>query len=666
MIKMWKPFVVMAIVGYGFIAKAQVVVERSDSIESVKADTLRLVVDNAPEEEIIIDSLNSEITTTKSVRTLGSSFAKDSIYINDDDTIHLYDNSFDGLHMLDDQVEGYKVFINGENHTYTESNARLWLKMIKYLHANAGVRNIMFEYGYSFGYLVNEYLQTGDTSLFNSLDQFAYDEYSSVIEELKNFNDSLPSDQKLYFAAIDIERGIYPVAKMLDFILPDDSVSIPDSISLHVLSLKSLAEYNDFKLDEADNGVTSSGYTSGFNFRTGATLKLVYDNFKEHKEYYKQYLKDNYTLFEDIIINKYESREKWVEYESSNAIQEYIFREDYMHKQFLKEYDEHPGNWFGQFGRCHTTKTKQNNNSCEWFKFSSLAERIKNTDGDMFKDAVMTMAIVYDNDRNFGPDKVSTSELFDKYFEDMTQNSLSLLSLSGDSAINAAYGTDFDYLILSTYNQFGSSYNYLFDEEEEDERFKLTFGYGNQDFNLDRLNSQFLNQGSISTFSTSKAYWEIMLIGHKDKFSTSTSFGKLIKESVVLGPNSYELTGYYVKDIFYYPFFTDNAWIDFSPGLGFGYSNLSLNTTETNSNSQDLNNGFLGEVKNTKYVNDAFVFDIGAIIDINLKWLTFGYHGGYNLDVSNKRWKSNREHLNDSPWTSLSGLYGTVRIGVNF
>ena len=33
--------------------------------------------------------------------------------------------------------------------------------------------------------LVNEYLQTGDSALFSSIDQFAYDEYSSVIKDLK-------------------------------------------------------------------------------------------------------------------------------------------------------------------------------------------------------------------------------------------------------------------------------------------------------------------------------------------------------------------------------------------------------------------------------------------------------------------------------------------------
>ena len=55
----------------------------------------------------------------------------DNIYFSDTDTLHLYEEDFNGLSMLDSVVPNFKVFLTGENHTYTESNARLWLKMIK-------------------------------------------------------------------------------------------------------------------------------------------------------------------------------------------------------------------------------------------------------------------------------------------------------------------------------------------------------------------------------------------------------------------------------------------------------------------------------------------------------------------------------------------------------
>ncbi|MFT5817869.1 MAG: hypothetical protein ACI95K_001356, partial [Lentimonas sp.] len=262
----------VALCGIGIVAIAQEEdVQATDTVEAVlesadvevleEADSVLDAVIKAVEDALedaeaeIEDAV--ETVETSTTRSLGTPFIRDEITINSEDTLHLYDSSFAGLELLDDTLSQFRVFITGENHTYTESNARLWLKMIKYLHANAGVRNIMFEYGYTYGYLVNEYLQTGDTTLFSSIDQFAYKEYSAVIKELREFNEELPDSAKLYFAAIDIDRGIYPVAKMLAHMLPADSVPVPDSIYLHVASLKSLMEYNDFKLDEQDDETSS-------------------------------------------------------------------------------------------------------------------------------------------------------------------------------------------------------------------------------------------------------------------------------------------------------------------------------------------------------------------------------------------------------------------------
>jgi hypothetical protein len=227
-------------------------------------------------------------------------------------------------------------------------------------------------------------------------------------------------------------------------------------------------------------------------------------------------------------------------------------------------------------------------------------------------------------------------------------------------------------LFFNTNGALGSSYDYLeADPEEEDEKFMLTVGYGVQDYNLTDMNNHFSNNGGLSAFTEAKAYWEVMFMGVKNRFSSSTSFGVLRNESVNVADSNgvarpYELKGYFIKDMFYYNLFKDANWISVKPGIGFGYSNLSLNFREENLSDNDLASGSIGGFRNIVFVNDAFVIDLGAIVDFNFKWLTVGYHGGYNIDVSDKRWKSGQEHMDETFTTSLGGLYSTLRLGVNF
>ncbi len=583
------------------------------------------------------------------------------IDIDFDDTISLYSNKITGLDKLTKQVENYSVFIIGENHTYTESNSRLWLKMIKYLNKNANVRNIMFEYGYSYGFLVNEYLKTGDTSLFSSIDQFAYDEYSNALRELKVYNDSLPASKKLYFTAIDIERGVYPVAKILSYLIPKDKEA-PDSINLHVQSIKSIAAYNDYKLDEADNGEVN-----GFNFKTSATLDLAHQNFIEFEEDYRSFFGDNFNEFKKIIIDNYLARKTWLGYEKDGAVQEYIFRENYMHQRFISEQNSHEGNWFGQFGRCHTTQTTQEVNGCEWFQFSSLADRITNTDGGVFKGKVMTLAIIYENDRNLGPNRDSLEDYFDAYFEDVPENSIVLLDLTEDSTLNNAYGTDFNFIFLNTFRKKNNSYSLFTDSEEEvEQKGKFTIGVNLTTIKLDALNTMLTELGG-NTINSQVTAIDGTFLGDAQGVLTGTSFGAFLNQTSTLASGmNYSLSGFYVKDLLYYNITKKNKWLDIMPGLSLGYSRLKLKTQETAGAGDDLNTGFIGEIKNTFYYNPAFIGDLSGIVDIKIGKFNLGYLGGYNFDFSKKEWKSDKNLLTTSPKTSFSGLFQTLRVGLNF
>ena len=600
-----------------------------------------------------------------SSRSLGVVKNRDSIYINDDDTLQLYGEGYDGLHLLDSIVGDYSVFITGENHTYTESNARLWFKMIKYLNEKAGVRNVMFEYGQSYGFLVNEYLETGDTVLFNSIDRFAYPEYSAVIKELKVYNDSLPMDRKLHFTAIDIDRGVYPIVKALDYLLMNDSIEPSDSIDLHIQSIRSIASYNDYKLDEED------GYTyRGFTVKTASTLDILAANFETNKQDYKDYLGENYEAFRTIIEDQYRARKKWLKYQKEGAAQEYVYRENYMHQVFLRERSLQPGNWFGQFGRCHTTKSYKENNSCEWFEFNSLARRIKNTKGGELQKEVLTLAQVYATDQNFGPMHTEDKDAFAPYFEDMPKNSVLIFDLSQDSALYAGYGDDFDYLIFNTNNQRGETYDYLntgletSDDDETTVLFKI--GVGQQDLDITEFRDEFTSQGHASAFNTPLQFYEFVLSSSKKGIVTSTTVGIVVPQNAIAGTTEWELDGYSIKSNVGYDLFKKSEWLEVVPAIGLGYQQLNALAIERRDTTSGVAQGFLGEEKHTLHTNPAFIFDFNGSIAFNVWKLNLGIKGGYVLDVSKKSWRTGDFLLANGPRTSLSGFYQSLFLGVRF
>ena len=208
------------------------------------------------------------------------------------DTLHLNSDTFAGLELLAPFVHNFDVFITGENHTYLRSNAQLWSKMIKYLNKTAGLQSVMIEYGYSSGWLINKYIQTGDTALYNVLKSYSFKELAYAYKEMMEYNKTLPEGKKLYFTGIDLERGIYSAAKVLGLLLPQNK-EIPDSIELHIESLQSLITYNDNIISSKKEDFTD--YFQSYSSNT--TMDKIISNFNAHPNLYKAYLGDNYADF---------------------------------------------------------------------------------------------------------------------------------------------------------------------------------------------------------------------------------------------------------------------------------------------------------------------------------------------------------------------------------
>jgi hypothetical protein len=594
------------------------------------------------------------------------STAQKSTFITD--TIHTEDkNDFSGFTLIDSIVPQYDVFINGENHTYLDANSRLWVKMFKYLYHNAGVRNIMIEYGYASGWLINEYLQTGDTNLYNIINTYAYKQNSLAYKELMEFNQTLDSSEKIYFTGIDLERGVYSASKVLSMQFPE-GVEPNDSIALDVESLKSLVSYNEIEVFDPEGDYN---YYNSYDVKS--TIDNIIMNFDAHENLYEQYLGPNFALFKRILSG-IKDLKVYNQYDEENSTHQFVYRERYMYKQFQKEFTEHGGKFFGQFGRCHITKNTQEETSCNWYNFKSLANRISQGGaGDQDSLKVFTTGIFYHTGEHDEDEMKDMQSHMDKLFARIDDNRLALYDLPNDSLLNNKLENMFNYIVLCTYEknkEYGGSIadiEEILSEKEDDSKSILAFSGGAHEVNFGPLNT-FLGLNDADGFASPIPFWAISFSSVDETLGLNSVIyiGGYIKQDVSINDSvSARMKGFVYKSLTGYNIFKKTEWIDFIPGIGLSYHNLKLDLTRKTVNANPVN-GFIGEESISRTKNPALLLDFFSNLNFNLGHFSIGGTFGYSLDLSDPKWKVRKNLLSSSPSTSMTGMFGAMNVGFNF
>jgi hypothetical protein len=583
------------------------------------------------------------------------------------DTIHIHDsNQYKGFHLLDSVVQDYDIFINGENHTYLDANSKLWVKMFKYLNKTAGVRNIMIEYGYASGWLINEYIQTGDTALFSVIKTYAYGQYASAYKELMEYNRTLDSNNKIYLTGIDLERGIYSASKVLSMQFPEDAEP-HDSIALHVESLKSLVIYNEIEVFDPDND-----YNFYKSYDVRSTIDNIITNFDSHEQLYKGYLKDNFELFKRILLG-IKDLKIYNQYEEENSTHKFVYRERYMYQQFKKEYKAKQGKFFGQFGRCHITKNTQTETSCNWYNFKSLANRIaQNGAAEGKKLKVFTTGIFYHSGEHDEDEMKGMQSHMDSLFAELEDNRLALYDLPNDSALNNRLENMFNYLILCTYEsnkEYGASIRDIDKLINPPSQSKvsifLSVGVDNIDFQ--EMNTHLSVQDG-NGFTDNALFWSITMGSREPTIGLSSLayFGSYLPQNIEINDTvSARMKGFVYKSLSGYDIFKKKQWIDLLAGFGFSYHNLKLDILKK-TETVDALSGYVGQESISTVNNPALLLDFFTNLNFNFNHFSIGSTFGYSLDLSEPNWRADKRLLSASPKTSLTGIFGSVNIGVNF
>lgn len=573
-----------------------------------------------------------------------------------------------GFSALDSVVANKKIFIAGENHTYRASNSQLWIQNIKYLYEHAGVRNVIMESGLSSAWLANEYIQTGDTTLYNIIDQYVYKEYAERYKQLYRFNRDLDSGEKVQVFGIDLERGSFGAMKVLSLLIPD-SVDAPDSIDLHIESILGMAKYQDREIFTGDEN-ESYGYT----YSVTNTLKLVIENFENNEADYKAYLGGKYDIFRKILIGLKETI-RWKNFDKEDAVQGYIFREKYMYNRFVALNDSNPGKFYGQFGRCHATKKKADKNSCEWYVFRSFANRLKESKTLGLTDDIVTFGIIYGQDTDYEDDDwEEVSDRMKGLFDNLDDNRIMLYDLANDSVLSEYFADDFDYFYLNSYkpsenNPYNIDY-YDFSDYESTTLFTMSYVYGVHNIDLMSIGSVHTteNQGQFDELTI----WQganLMFTNDAVISIINLSFMSPIKSSNFDGVKLVDtkLNGFTYNSYVFYDALPNARFLDIMIGGAVGYSLLNFRVEELTGNpGGPITTGFLGNIKQSIYRNPAITARLSAGLNINIGNVTLGAEVGNSFDLSKTSWRLDGDLIDDGPETSFGGLYGNAHIGINF
>ena len=192
-------------------------------------------------------------------------------------------------------------------------------------------QNLLIEYGPSFGYLVQEFVETGDTNLFNSICFFGYGE-DVLFDWIKGLREKY-KNKPIRIYGVDVENQ--------------------PNLMLYCI-------YRIYK----QNGIEDSRLGK-FIKKDTVTVKQINDlaslflyDFKNNEGTYKNQLGKDFEMV-SLIFRNYESAIKYYEFRDRDSMQvAFKFREIIMTYNIQSVVNRNDSNakYFGQFGHIHTTQ----------------------------------------------------------------------------------------------------------------------------------------------------------------------------------------------------------------------------------------------------------------------------------------------------------------------
>lgn len=569
--------------------------------------------------------------------------------------------NFDGFRLLEKDLDQYNAFFTGENHLYHVTNVKLELKLFRFLHENAGVNVFVMEFGAATTYLLNKYITTSDTTYLNALQYYPFNVYSDLFKGLHDYYHELPADQKFFVRGIDREGSDHLSAEALVDLLPDERPH--DSIVVHTDALRMVQK----RSRQAFYTGPSPYYTGLYDTQSALpTLRSFILNFDRHKAHYRDFLGDDFTTFEGVV-ESLRIEIKCLDFEKNQSLQSVSLREEHMYQNMLTLFDTMPdAKVFGQFGRCHVSRS-EDNNDCGFYGLNSLNQRINISKHPMLSGKVLSIGILYEHAVSRYNADTKYTLLMDT-LRSFKPSALTLTRLHKSDSSFGELNEHFDYIVvnrlpedsLPLLNPYGVNYSNtrsVYDYEY----FMFNGSYGTRKLKLASMNDALF--GNTEGFEEEQFVWSASF-GYLWNFDTYNLVNltvldeqtKTLADSSTVSLKGFWISEHIGRDI------TPNNWFNIMPSMGFGYGQLTVKLDSLASSGPALP---LGEFNSQTFRNHSLFLDGRIDVLINTRIVNFGVYSGYQFDFSNSRWQFGGQALESGARTKLHGWYAGVTLGLN-
>lgn len=244
------------------------------------------------------------------------------------------DDNFEGYDLID--IDSNQVFVLAEHWHNIRQVPKASMKLLRYLHKNANVRIFAIEQGASAAHMINNYLQSGDTTMLRQVvrnTMFWGKENWTFFENLYQFNQTLNPEDRVFVRSIDIEYKMESAIFVINELIGDRQ--IPESLQGTLGIFKKLFE-DTRKHRESFQGLSVMYY---YDRELIESLVLItIDELERKSEAYTEFFGDDFVQFATMILEM----DDGLTFDYTNPNNNYKFRDRLIYRKFTSLVEEFP------------------------------------------------------------------------------------------------------------------------------------------------------------------------------------------------------------------------------------------------------------------------------------------------------------------------------------
>ena len=244
------------------------------------------------------------------------------------------DGTFDGYDLLEKTND--QAYVLAEHWHNIKKVPRATMKILKYLHEKADVRILAIEQGASAAYMINNYLESGDTVILRQIARntmFWGKENWEFFEDLRAFNLSLPRKDKILVRSIDIEYKMESAIFVINQLIGEKE--IPKNLQPTLGTFKQL--FDDTKAHREQYQGLSVMYYYDRELVESLVLTTINEMERKSKDY-TRFFDDDFVQFATMILDM----DDGLTFDYTNPNNNYKFRDRLIYKKFVSLVEEYP------------------------------------------------------------------------------------------------------------------------------------------------------------------------------------------------------------------------------------------------------------------------------------------------------------------------------------